>query len=162
MENVSIFSSEMFVFIEKTGSDHWDCLRKFGYNLRGKPAEALQLFNRGKHITAIAAMSVEGVLECTMLEGGVCGSAFKSFLEEKLSPLLHPSNSSNPHSVFILDNAAIHHVDGAVDLLRYLGVLIYFLPPYSPGYNPIEEWFAKVKSTLKANEHIILESLETL
>ena len=61
-----------------------------------------------------------------------------------------------------MDNAAIHHVDEVVDLLEKLGVLIYYLPPYSPDINPIEELFAKVKSNLKANEHLLSENLDTL
>ena len=32
-------------------------------------------------------------------------------------------------------------------------MLVYYLPPYSPDLNPIEELFAKVKSVLKASEH---------
>ncbi len=159
--DISVFSPEMLVFIDETGSDRRDSLRKFGYSLRGKPPKALQLYRRGKHITAMSAMSVQGVLECSILEGGVCGSDFKTFLEDKLSPVLHPFNGTNPHSVIILDNAAIHHVDGVVKLLESLGVLIYFLPPYSPDFNPIEELFAKVKSSLKANEHL-QEDFKTL
>lgn len=161
MEDVSIFSAEMFVFIDETGSDRRDSLRKYAYSLRGKPAKALQLFNRGRHITAIAAMSVEGVLECTMTEGGVTGDIFKKFLEEKLVTRLHPFNGSNPHSIIVMDNASIHKVEGVVELLEGLGLIVYFLPPYSPDYNPIEELFAKVKSILKANEHI-MENFETL
>ena len=66
-----------------------------------------------------------------MYNEGVCGSLFKTFLEEKLSPLLYPFNGTNRNSVIIMDNAAIHHADGVMDLLEKLGVLIYFLPPYS-------------------------------
>ena len=29
---------------------------------------------------------------------------------------------------------------------------MYYLPPYSPDHNPIEEAFSEVKSVLKANE----------
>ncbi len=56
-ENVSIFRPEMFVFVDETGSDRRDTMRKFGYSLRGKPAKALQIFGRGKYVTAIAAIS---------------------------------------------------------------------------------------------------------
>lgn len=162
-EEVSIFNTEMFVFIDESGSDRRDCLRKFGYSLRGEPARALQFYNRGKHITALAAMSTEGVLECTLLEGGVCADNFQTFLEEKLCTILYPFNGINPHSIIILDNAAIHHASGVIDLLENLGVLIYFLPAYSPDMNPIEQLFAKVKLCLKTYElehpH---EDLETL
>lgn len=36
-EEVSLFSPEMFVFIDETGSDRCECLRKFGYSVRGRP-----------------------------------------------------------------------------------------------------------------------------
>lgn len=162
-DNVSIFSApQMFVFVDETGSDRRDCLRKVGYSLRGKPAKALKLYCQGKHVTAIAAMSVQEPLECTIVEGGVSGDVFKTFLEEKLSPVLQPFNGANPNSIIIMDNATIHHVDGVVELLESLGVLVYFLPPYSPDLNPIEELFSKIKSYLRANEHTIHKDLETL
>ncbi len=161
-ENISIFSKEMFVFIDETGSDRRHCLRRYAYSLRGRPAKTLKLFSRGKHITAIAAMSMSGVLDCTMLEGGVTGDVFKKVLEEKLLVKLYPLDGTNPHGIVIMDNVSIHHVHEVVDLLENLGVLVYFLPPYSPDLNPIEELFAKLKSTLKASEHVMQEDLETL
>ena len=36
-------------------------------------------------------------------------------------------------------------------LLDYSGVRLYYLPPYSPDYNPIEESFSFVKSVLLRN-----------
>ena len=104
-----------------------------GYSPRGKSAKALKLYCQGKYVTAIAAMSVQGPLECTIIEGGVSSEVFKTFLEEKLSPLLQPFNGANANSIIIMDNATIYHVDGVVELL---GILVYFLPPYSP--DPIE------------------------
>ena len=52
----------------------------------------------------------------------------------------------------VLDNAAIHHVDGIVDLIESTGALAVFLPPYSPDLNPIEEVLSKLKQTVIANE----------
>ncbi len=37
-----------------------------------------------------------------------------------------------------MDNASIHHVQNVVQTLEGLGVLVYFLPPYSPDLNPIQ------------------------
>ena len=34
-------------------------------------------------------------------------------------------------------------------MIQEVGALVYFLPPYSPDLNPIEETFSKVKATLK-------------
>ena len=73
-------------------------------------------------------------------------------------------NGTNPHSVVILDNAAIHHVESVVASLEGLAVLVHFLPPYSPDKNAIEECFAKVKCVMKENEVLLDagEELETL
>ena len=106
-------------------------------------------------------MSVQGPLECTIVEGGVSGEVFKTFLEEKLNPLLQLFNGANANSIIVMDNATIHHVDGVVELLENLGILVYFLPPYSPDLNPIE-LFSEIKSYLQANEHTVHEDLETL
>ena len=56
-----------------------------------------------------------------------------------------------------MDNTSIHHAEGneATKLLEDLGVLVYFLSPYSPDMNPIEELFSQVKYSMKANEHAL-------
>ena len=117
-DNISIFTPDMFVFIDETGSDHRDCLRKLGYSLRGKTAKALKLYSWGQHISALAAMSTQGVLECTLVEGGVCGDTFKTFIEEKLSPVLYPFNGTNPQSILIMDNAAMMYIIG-MEFVKY-------------------------------------------
>ena len=58
--------------------------------------------------------------------------------------------SSNPHSIIILDNSSIHHVDGIADMIQEVGALVMYLPPYSPCYNPIEELFSKYQVPRKA------------
>ena len=57
-------------------------------------------------------------------------------------PILQPFSGSNPRSVVVLDNASIHHVERIQQLIDATGALIYYLPLYSPGLNPIKEVFA--------------------
>ena len=38
---------------------------------------------------------------------------FYDFVQNNLLPHMMPFNGVNPHSVVVLDNASIHHVDGA-------------------------------------------------
>ena len=63
-----------------------------------------------------------------------------------------PFNGTNPHSIAVMDNAAIHHAPGIIDLVQSTGALVIFLPPYSPDLMPIELCFSKIKVYLKANE----------
>ena len=145
---MSLYDAEMFVFLDETGSDRHNALRKRGYSWRGKPAISHKLLVRGEHLSTIACISVEGVLECTTVTNSVDGDTFYTFVHSRLLPLLMPFNGKNPHSVVKMDNASIHHVDGIKDLITGVGALLVFLPPY----NPIEETFSKVKTLIKAYE----------
>ena len=66
-----------------------------------------------------------------------------------------PFDVINEHSVVIMDNASIHHIEGISELIKSVGAFLIYLPPYSPDLNPIEELFSSVKSYLKANEALL-------
>ena len=42
-----------------------------------------------------------------------------------------------------------------VELLRRAGILVIFLPLYSPDFNPIELIFSYLKMYLQEHEHVI-------
>ena len=162
--DVSLYSPEMFVFLDETGADRRNTIRKYGYSIRGKPARCHKLLARGKRISAIALISVKGLLDCKVIHGTVDGDEFYDFVHSHLIAQLQPFNGSNPHSVVILDNASIHHVDEAVTAIEDTGAIVHFLPPYSPDLNPIEETFSKVKSTMQSLEDTMIEvdDIETI
>ena len=41
IQDMSVFSGfpEMFIFIDETGADRRNCMRRFGYSIRGKRSE---------------------------------------------------------------------------------------------------------------------------
>ncbi len=45
----------------------------------------------------------------------------------------------------MLDNVAFHRSQRAVELVNAKGAWLLFPPPYSPGLNPIEMAFSKLK-----------------
>ena len=69
-----------------------------------------------------------------------------------------PFDGYNPRSVVMMDNASIHHLERANDIITGVGAKLVFLPPYSPVLMPLEEVFAKVKGVLKANDGAYLAS----
>ena len=79
----------------------------------------------------------------------IYGDTFYDFVQEHLLPHLLPFDGVNPHSVVVMDNCSIHHIQEAVSMIEEVGAIVQFLPPYSPDLNPIEEAFSKVKSELK-------------
>ena len=99
------------MFLDETGADRRNCLRRFGYSLRGKPAVSKKLLVCGQRISAIAVMSTWTVT----LSLAVNSSKFSNFVQQALLPQLQPFNGVNARSVVVLDNASIHHVDGVVN-----------------------------------------------
>ena len=45
-----------------------------------------------------------------------------------------------------MDNASFHHSER---IEQDAGVILIYLPPYSPDLNPIEEFFAELKAFIK-------------
>ncbi len=109
-----------------------------------KPPVSKKLLVRGQRVNAIAAISTSGVLDCHSVTSSVDGDRFIYFVQNILLPHLQPFDGVNPHSVVVMDNASIHHVHGVAPLIESTGALLYYLPPYCPDLNPIEEAFSKL------------------
>lgn len=108
--------------------------------------------NWGPRITAIPIICTEGIIDIGIYAGNVNAVTFLNFVTDKLCPNLLPFNARNPRSVVILDNAAIHHTQEAVDAIHATGAMVIFLPPYSPDFMPLEELFAQVKNWIREND----------
>ena len=68
MQDMSVFSPEMLVFVDETGADHRNAIRKYGYSLRGKPMCNQTMLVRGERISAIACIAVDGLLDVMTVE----------------------------------------------------------------------------------------------
>ena len=153
--DISVYKGhpELFVFIDETGADRRDAMRRFAYSLRGKPAVAQKLMVRGHRVSAIVAMSCTGIIDFNTTTESVNAEKFKRFVTNALVPQLRQFDGVSAHSVVVMDNASIHHVQDVIDAIQQAGALVQFLPPYSPDMNPIEHAFAQTKSVLKAHEY---------
>lgn len=161
VSDVSIYNPDMLIFLDESGCDRRDYMRKYGYSLRGRPPVCHKILARGEHLSLITFMSTSGVLDCQVVHGSVDGDVFYSFVEKILLPHLMPFDGVNPHCVVILDNCSIHHLDAIVDMIHEVGALVHFLPPYSPDYNPIENMFSKLKTQMKAIEIDLASSVDS-
>ena len=153
MANILQYPRDFIVWVDETGSDRRDALRKFGYALRGQPAVCKRLLTRGQRISAVVAMSSDGVEAYELSVGSTNSSTFLDFVRGSLIPTMQPF--PDKHSIIVMDNCSIHHVQEVKDLIESLGIVILFLPPYSPDYNPIEELFSYLKYYLKEHEDLI-------
>ena len=78
----AMFTRDMFVWIDETGSDARDHMRKFGYALRGMTPTAHRLLARGQGVNAIAALASSGVVAIDLVLGTVSGSDFLISFED--------------------------------------------------------------------------------
>lgn len=155
MADIFAYNKDMLVFIDETGSDRRDQIRRSGYALRGEAPVYHRLLARGKRISAIAAISCDGLLEYELVTGTVNGQTFLEFVRGTLIPQMLPFDGSNKRSIAILDNCSIHHISEVVEEFRRAGILVIFLPPYSPDYMPIELCFSYIKYYLKSHDEIL-------
>lgn len=143
------------MFVDETGADRRDTMRKFSYSIRGQPATVSKFMVRGQRVSAIVGISCDGMLDFITSKSTNTSLSFQHYVEKALFPYLQPFNGVNARSVVILDNVSIHHTSSVVHTIQLsTGALVQFLPPYSPDLNPIEMAFAKVKSVMKSNETI--------
>ena len=79
VEDMQIFGGhpEMLIFVDETGKDRRNCMRRFGYSVRGKPPVSKKLLVRGQRVSAIAAsyMSTSGIIDCHTVSSSVDGDA---------------------------------------------------------------------------------------
>lgn len=102
-----------------------------------------QPLSHWKTYSFVSALRRDGLTAPFLIEGALDADSFVTYVEAVLIPTLERGD------VVILDNVAFHKDERVLSLLRALGVLVYYLPPYSPDLNPIENAYSKLKSQLR-------------
>ena len=76
-------------------------------------------------------------------DGAMNGAIFLAYVRHFLLPTLKPGDW------VIMDNLAVHKVNGVRAAIESVGAGLLYLPPYSPDFNPIEMAFSKLKALLR-------------
>ena len=150
-----MFTADKFVWIDESGSDTRNYIRKFGYSVRGTTPVSHRFFYRGKRTNAIAAISSTGLTALTLTHNTVNQDVFYDFVRGSLIPHMRPFDGISPATIGVMDNLSVHHVKEITDLFHQAGILLFFLPPYSPDLNPVEEAFSYVKYYLKRHDELL-------
>ncbi len=53
ISDMSLYSPDMLVFLDETGADRRNSIRKFGYSMRGKALVSHKLLVRGERVSVI-------------------------------------------------------------------------------------------------------------
>ncbi len=128
----SHFDARRLIFVDESGFNI-SMTRLRARAPRGKRAYGKVPRNRGKNTTLIAAITLEGAMgESMTVEGATDALAFEAYVEHFLAPSLEKGQ------VVVLDGLGAHRTQRIRELIEEKGADLVFLPPYSPGLNPIE------------------------
>ena len=94
-------------------------------------------------LTFLAALRCDRIDAPCVIDGPINGDSFRAYVEQFLLPTLKAGD------VVIIDNLGSHKAKAIRRALRTVGAKLFFLPPYSPDLNPIEQVFAKLKNLLR-------------
>jgi transposase len=130
------------VFLDETGAKT-NMTRAFARSRRGRRAVDYAPQGRWNTTTLVAAITQESALAPMVLDGPMDVLAFEAYVEHVLIPAL-PA-----HAIVVMDNLSPHKASAIARLLHGAGAELWYLPPYSPDFNPIELMWAKVKSALR-------------
>ena len=106
-----------------------------------------------KTTTFLAALRVSGLTAPLVVDGAINGEIFRGYVEQHLVPTLRPGD------IVILDNLNAHKVPGVEQAIARAQAELWYLPPYSPDFNPIELVFSKFKGLLRTAAERTVEGL---
>jgi transposase len=119
-------------------------IRLYARALKGQRARGTRPQKRGKNVSMIGAIAFKGVVASINLLGATDGLTIDAFVIQKLVPHLWQ------RACGVWDNSTIHKGEEFEKAIRKAGATLINLPPYSPDFNPIENFWSKVKNTLRS------------
>src|SRR6202021_2160860 len=146
--NTSHIRSWQYVFVDESGCDKRIGFRRTGWAPLGVTPTQVAQFQREQRYQILPAYTQDGIILARVFQGSTNSTVFEVFIEQLL-PLC--GKWPEPKSVLVIDNASFHHTQRIEQMCYDAGVKLVYLPPYSPDFNPIEEFFAELKAFIKPN-----------
>jgi transposase len=142
LETINSYPQYKLYYIDECGIDRY-LYREYGYAPRGVPIQGNISGKKYKRTNIVAAKNC-GKIIAPMIYGGTTDSVLFEYWFEHMFLKTIPK-----HSIAIMDNAAFHRKKKLRELAAKAECELLFLPPYSPDFNPIEKFWAWLKSRLR-------------
>jgi len=152
MREQGMFDPARLVFIDETSTN------TIMVRLRGRCPRGIRLIDLVPHghwkiTTFVAGLRCDAITAPFVIDRPMNGAIFRAYLKHCLIPTLTPGD------IVIMDNLPAHKVTGVRDAIEAAGARLAYLPPYSPDFNPIEQFFAKLKALLRKAAERSIEAL---
>jgi len=117
--------------------------RLYARSRKGERAVAYAPHGHWHTTTLVAGMTIAGPIAPMVLDGAMDRLSFEAYVAQCLVPELPEK------AIVVMDNLSAHKSAVIAKLIEDAGATLWYLPPYSPDYNPIEQMWSKVKAMLK-------------
>jgi len=114
-----------------------------GWGPKGERLQGLAPHGHWRTLTFLGALRADALTAPCVFDGPINGRCFQAYVEQQLAPTLKTGD------IVIMDNLGSHKGTAVRRLIRAAGAKLWFLPPYSPDLNPIEQAFAKIKHWMR-------------
>ena len=132
---------EKIAYVDECGIDTY-LYREYGYAAKGQKVFD-QIRGRKYKRCGIVAAQINGrILAPLQYDGTMDSSLFEFWFTNQLLPALDKG------CVVVMDNASFHRKARLFSAAQKAGIILIFLPPYSPELNPIEHFWAWLKRQL--------------
>jgi transposase len=147
---VEDFYDDQLVFLDESAANEFTKDRKFGWSMVGCPAVKERDLRRSERWSILPAYTTDGYMAWKIFKGSYTKQIFNQFVYTEVLPRMNAYNEERPpRSVLVMDNARIHCSEELQEMCNEAGVLLVYLPPYSPDYNPIEQSFNQIKQWMR-------------
>ena len=141
------------IFIDETWAKT-NMTRLHGRCAKGQRLVAKVPHGHRKTLTFVAGLRCDGIIAPCVFDGPIDGESFLAWVVQFLVPDLRPGD------IVVMDNLSSHKNKGVRQAIRAAGAKLFFLPPYSPDLNPIEQAFSKLKTLLRKENARTIEQVE--
>jgi transposase len=146
------FDPARLVFIDETWAST-AMTRRYGRALKGERVYGYAPNGHWKTTTFIAALRCDRITAPAVFDGPIDGESFLAYVRQILVPTLKPGD------IVVMDNLPAHKVTGVRQAIEAAGATCLLLPSYSPDFNPIEQFFSKLKAWLRKQARRSVDAL---
>ena len=114
-----------------------------GWGPKGKRLRSYAQHGHWRTLTFLGALRCDQLTAPCVFDGPINGRCFRAYVEQQLVPVLKPGD------IVVMDNLGSHKATVVRQMIQAAGARLWYLPPYSPDLNPIEQAFAKIKHWMR-------------
>ena len=122
-----------------------------GWGPKGKRLQGRAPHGHWRTLTFLGALRHDRLAAPCVFDGPIDGECFRAYVEQQLVAILKPGD------IVVMDNLGSHKSTAVRQTIRAAGARLWFLPPYSPDLNPIEQAFAKIKHWMRMAQKRTIE-----